>query len=178
MRQRIAPLISLSKQKIWPTSAKPHVCAAKRSCAATAAAFRQPLVRFGTVRESNRGYTLVLPDSLWTSARAADLAPKAAATLEPLAALLANNPDYQVIIESYTDSRGDDASLRQLTQARAEALAGRLVSAGVEGTRIQSSGLGADNPVAPNTTPAGRSRNRRTEITIVLPNQSSTASTQ
>ncbi len=145
--------------------------------AAAAAAFRQTLVRFGTVRETSRGFVLVLPESIWTTARAADLAPRAAATLEPLAALLANNPDYQVIIEAYTDSRGEDAALRQLTQARAEALAGRLVSAGVEGSRIQSSGLGPDNPVAPNTTPAGRLRNRRTEIIIVPPNQTSAAST-
>ena len=144
---------------------------------AAAAAFRQTLLRFGSVRETERGYVLVLPESIWTSARAADLSPKSAATLEPLAALLANNPDYQVIIESYTDSRGEDASLRQLTQARAEALAGRFVTAGVEGSRIQSSGLGGDNPVASNTTPAGRLRNRRTEIIIIPPNQTSAAST-
>jgi outer membrane protein OmpA-like peptidoglycan-associated protein len=144
---------------------------------AAAAALRQSLARFGTVRESGRGLVLVLPESIWAGARLADISPKGAATLEPLAALLANNPDYQVVIEAYTDSRGDDAALRQLTQARAEALAGRLVAAGVEGTRIQSSGLGADNPVAPNTTPTGRLRNRRTEITVVPPNQASVAST-
>ncbi|HYY41757.1 MAG TPA: OmpA family protein, partial [Pyrinomonadaceae bacterium] len=144
---------------------------------ASAEAMRQNLARFGTVRDSNRGLVLVLPESIWAGARLADITPKAAGTLEPLAALLANNPDYQVVIEVYTDSRGDDATLRKLTQDRAEALAGRLVSAGVEGARIQSNGLGADSPVASNATPAGRLRNRRTEITLV-PLNSSTASTQ
>jgi outer membrane protein OmpA-like peptidoglycan-associated protein len=142
---------------------------------AAAVALRQNLVRFGTVRDTARGMVLVLPETLWTGARLAELSPKAAATLEPLAALLANNPDYQLVIESYTDSRGDEATLRQLTQARAEALAARLVSAGVDGARIQSSGLGADNPVAPNTTPAGRTRNRRIEITLLPPNQSASS---
>jgi outer membrane protein OmpA-like peptidoglycan-associated protein len=141
-------------------------------------AFRQNLARFGSVRETNRGFVITLPESMWSGARVAELSPKAAATLEPLAALLANNPDYQVIIEAYTDSRGDDATLRKLTQDRAEALATRFVTAGVDGARIQSSGLGADNPIAPNTTPAGRLRNRRTEIIIVPPAQTSTASTQ
>ncbi len=146
--------------------------------AAAAVALRQNLLRFGTVRETGRGLVLVLPETIWTGARLSDIAPKAAATLEPLAALLANNPDYQVVIESYTDSRGDEATLRQLTQARAEALAAQLVSAGVDGTRIQSNGLGADNPVASNTTPAGRTRNRRTEITLLPLNQSSRATMQ
>ncbi len=140
-----------------------------------AAVLRQNLARFGTVRETERGLVLMLPETIWTGARLADLAPQSAATLEPLAALLANSPDYQVIIEAYTDGRGAAADLRKLTQDRAETLASRLVSAGVDGSRIQSSGLGADNPVAPNTTPAGRLRNRRTEITVVPPNQTSTA---
>lgn len=143
-----------------------------------AATFKQNLGRFGSVRETDRGLVLVLPDSMWTGARAADLAPKAAATLEPLAALLANNPDYRVVIASYIDNRGDDAALRKLTQDRAETLAGRFVSAGVDSSRIQSSGLGPDNPVAPNTTPSGRLRNRRTEITIIPPTQASAASAQ
>ncbi len=143
-----------------------------------AAALRQNLARFGTVREGERGLVLVLPDAIWTGARLAELAPQSAATLEPLAALLANNPDYQVIIEAYTDGRGDAAGLRKLTQERAETLAGRLVSAGVDGARIQSSGLGADNPVAPNTTPAGRLRNRRTELIIIPPNQTNAASSR
>jgi len=141
-------------------------------------ALRQNLARFGTVRETNRGLVITLPESMWTSARVAELSPKAAATLEPLAALLANNPDFQVIIEAYTDSRGDEASLRKLTQDRADALAGRLVTAGVDNARIQSSGLGPDNPIAPNSTPSGRLRNRRTEIIIVPPTQTSAASRQ
>jgi outer membrane protein OmpA-like peptidoglycan-associated protein len=53
-----------------------------------------------------------------------------------------------------------------LTQDRAEALAGRLVTAGVDGSRIQASGMGTTNPVAANSTPAGRQRNRRVEITL------------
>ena len=110
---------------------------------------------------------LVLSDALWSGARAAELTPKAVATtVDPLAALLANNPDLRVRIEAYADARGDGAELQRLTQDRAEALAGRLVSAGVDGARIQANGMGASNPVAANTTPAGRQRNRRVEITL------------
>jgi outer membrane protein OmpA-like peptidoglycan-associated protein len=142
---------------------------------AAAVAFRQSLTRFGTVRDADHGMTLVLADNIWAGARSADLAANAAATIEPLAALLANNPGYQIYVESYTDSRGDELTLRKLTQDRAAALANRFASAGVEGGRVQASGMGPDKPLAPNTTPATRARNRRVEITLVPVDQSNTA---
>jgi outer membrane protein OmpA-like peptidoglycan-associated protein len=128
---------------------------------------KSSLARFGTVKETAQGLVLVLSDALWSGARAADLTPKAVATtVDPLAALLANNPDLRVLIQAYADARGDGTELQKLTQDRAEALAGRLVSAGVDGSRIQANGMGTSNPVAANTTPAGRSRNRRIEIIL------------
>jgi outer membrane protein OmpA-like peptidoglycan-associated protein len=128
---------------------------------------KSSLARFGTVKETAQGLVLVLSDTLWAGARAAELTPKAVATtVDPLAALLANNPDLRVRIEAYADARGDGTELQKLTQDRAEALAGRLVTAGVDGSRIQANGMGTSNPVAANTTPAGRSRNRRIEITL------------
>ncbi|HEX3560262.1 MAG TPA: OmpA family protein [Pyrinomonadaceae bacterium] len=128
---------------------------------------KSSLARFGTVKDTGQGVVLVLSDALWANPRAAELTPKAVATtVDPLAALLANNPDLRVRIEAYADARGDESTLQKLTQDRAEALAGRLVSAGVDGARIQANGMGASSPVAANTTPAGRLRNRRVEITL------------
>ena len=139
------------------------------------AALKQTLARYGSVRETARGLILVLPEKLWSGARAADLAPQSTSVVEQLGALIANNPDFQVVIEAYTDDRGDQTALQQLTQDRAEALAGRLVSAGVDSARIRASGMGATNPVAPNARPATRARNRRTEITLVPVESSATA---
>ncbi|HEX8707741.1 MAG TPA: OmpA family protein [Pyrinomonadaceae bacterium] len=133
----------------------------------TAVALKQTLARYGTVRETSRGLLLVLPETLWANARGSDLAAAAAAKLEPLAALLANNPDYQIVIEAYTDNRGDEATLQQLTQERARILAEQFISAGIDGTRIQATGMGTANPVASNSKPATRLRNRRTEIILV-----------
>src|SRR5919107_5237350 len=125
------------------------------------------LARFGTVKETAQGLVLVLSDALWSGARAAELTPKAVATtVDPLAALLANNPELRVRIEAFVDARGDAAELQRLSQDRAEALAGRLVSSGGDGARIQANGMGGSSPVAANTTPAGRTRNRRIEITL------------
>lgn len=143
---------------------------------ANAATLKQTLSGYGTVRETSRGLVLTLPESIWTDARASNLSPAASAKLEPLAAVLANNPDYQIVIEAYTDNRGNADALQQLTQERAQVLAQQFVSAGIDSTRIQASGLGSSKPVAPNTKPAGRLRNRRIEITLVPTGAASSAS--
>jgi outer membrane protein OmpA-like peptidoglycan-associated protein len=133
---------------------------------AAAETLKQTLARFGAVRDGNRGMTLVLAEAIWASPRSANLVAAAAAKLDQIGALLANNPNYQISIESFTDNRGDEAALQQLTQDRARVLSERLAAAGVDVTRIQASGLGGANPVAPNTTVASRAKNRRTEITL------------
>ena len=140
-----------------------------------AAALKQTLARFGSVRETQRGLVLTLPESIWADARDAALSPAASSKLEPLAALLANNPDYQIMIAAYTDNRGDRDALQQLTDTRARVLAEQFITAGVDSGRIQANGLGAANPVASNTKQAGRLRNRRIEITLVPAGQQPTA---
>ena len=133
---------------------------------ASEAALKQTLAKYGTLKETAKGFQLLLPESIWSGPRAATLASASAAKLEPLAALLASNPDYQILIEAYTDSKGDEVSLQQLTQERARQLSDRLQAAGVDASRIQANGMGAANPLATNATVNGRARNRRTEITF------------
>ena len=107
----------------------------------------------------------MLPETIWTNTRTATLSAASAAKLEPLAALLASNPDYQILIKAYTDNKGNEVSLQQLTQERARVLSDRFQSAGVDPMRIQANGMGASNPLAPNTV-AGQRKNRRVEITF------------
>lgn len=128
------------------------------------------LSRFLTVKQTSRGMTLVMSESLWVNPKSAKLAPASLAKLDQIGALLANNPDYQITIESYTDNRGEPSDLEQLTQDRARVLSERLAASGVDVTRIQASGMGGANPLAPNTTLASRAKNRRTEITLSLNN--------
>lgn len=136
---------------------------------------KETLAKYGTLKETASGFRLVLPETIWTNTRAATLAAASAAKLEPLAALLASNPDYQILIEAYTDSKGNEVALQQLTQERARVLSDRFQSAGVDPMRIQANGMGASNPLAPNTTAAGQRRNRRVEITFTSPVPKNTA---
>ncbi|HET6973234.1 MAG TPA: OmpA family protein [Pyrinomonadaceae bacterium] len=136
---------------------------------AAEANLKETLAKYGSLKETATGFRLVLPETIWTSTRAATLSAASSAKLEPLAALLASNPDYQILIEAYTDSKGNEVALQQLTQDRARVLSDRFQTAGVDPMRIQANGMGASNPLAPNTTVAGQRKNRRVEITFTSP---------
>jgi outer membrane protein OmpA-like peptidoglycan-associated protein len=142
---------------------------------AAEATLKETLAKYGTLKETATGFRLVLPETIWTNTRTATLSAASSAKLEPLAALLASNPDYQILIEAYTDSKGNEVSLQQLTQERARVLSDRFQSAGVDPMRIQANGMGASNPLAPNTTVAGQKKNRRVEITFTSQVAKSTA---
>jgi outer membrane protein OmpA-like peptidoglycan-associated protein len=91
---------------------------------------------------------------------------EAATNLRNLAASLDKYPGSDLLIAGHTDSVGTDSYNLGLSQRRAESAASYLVSNGVDRTRLRSRGLGETEPVAPNDSEAGRSRNRRVEVAI------------
>ena len=91
---------------------------------------------------------------------------EARTNLSNLAASLDKYPGSELLIAGHTDSVGTDAYNLALSQRRAEAAASFLASKGVERSRVSSRGLGETEPVAPNETDAGRSKNRRVEVAI------------
>jgi peptidoglycan-binding protein ArfA len=52
----------------------------------------------------------------------------------------------------------------KLSEDRAKSVRDFLETQGIAGARLTSSGKGPADPVAPNDTPEGRSKNRRVEI--------------
>jgi len=92
--------------------------------------------------------------------------PEARTNLRNLAASLAKYPGSELLIAGHTDSVGTDAYNLALSERRAGSAASYLVAQGVDRARITPRGLGEAEPVAPNATEAGRSRNRRVEVAI------------
>ena len=90
-------------------------------------------------------------------------------SLDKFATSLLNNPDTDVKIYGHTDSTGSDAINNPLSERRAESVYNYLVSKGVAGTRMASQGFGSTQPIADNSTVAGRAQNRRVEV-FILPN--------
>ena len=96
--------------------------------------------------------------------------PKGVDALSKLAAVLNLNPDVSVNIEGHTDSipiRGRYQDNWDLSTARANSIVRILVNTyKVDPTRVISSGHSYYEPVASNSTPEGRAKNRRTDIIL------------
>ena len=91
---------------------------------------------------------------------------EARTNLRNLAMSLDKYPGSELLIAGHTDSVGTDSYNLTLSQRRAEAAAAYLASQGVSRARVSSKGLGETEPVAPNESDAGRSKNRRVEVAI------------
>ena len=87
--------------------------------------------------------------------------------LDEVAGVLANHPASRIRVEGHTDSTGAPDANRQLSQARADATKTYLAERGVDSSRIEAIGYGAERPVDSNDNPAGRSMNRRTELVVI-----------
>lgn len=70
----------------------------------------------------------------------------------------------RITVIGHTDASGDEALNRQLSLARAQAVADYLSEHGIAADRLAIEGLGSASPVADNGTRYGRSLNRRIEI--------------
>ena len=87
-------------------------------------------------------------------------------SLDGLAMLLKSHPEWSVTLKGYTDNSGNAAKNLQLSKDRAASVKNYLINKGVSAANIQSQGYGSANPVASNSTLAGRAKNRRVEIEL------------
>ncbi len=95
-----------------------------------------------------------------------DLTAAAKTNLDKLAQVLVNNPDTNINIYGFTDSKGTDDYNLGLSDRRAAAVKAYMVTKGVDGSRMITMGMGEKDPVASNDTDAGRAENRRVEFAI------------
>lgn len=93
-----------------------------------------------------------------------DLDPPSVEALDQAKDLLRMNPELQVTVVGYTDSIGNPQYNLKLSRLRANIVEKHLSNSGINPERIDSKGMGIQNPVASNETLAGRRRNRRVEI--------------
>lgn len=117
------------------------------------------------VQRDARGEVFTLAGDAFASGQA-KLTAKAAASLKALGLYLAALPGGPVQVVGYTDSQGDPAANRSLSERRAQQVRAALVAAGLERARVTAQGRGEEAPVADNRTAAGRAKNRRVEIVV------------
>jgi outer membrane protein OmpA-like peptidoglycan-associated protein len=96
-----------------------------------------------------------------------EIAPHSLPVLDSLAANLRKTGGYTCTITGHTDSTMEFNRGLTLSWERALAVKKHLMGRGVDGALLRVDGRSSLNPRAPNTTPVGRSANRRIELFFV-----------
>ena len=96
-----------------------------------------------------------------------ELPSSASIELDKLLQVLTENTSLQVEIGGHTDNVGKADDNLLLSSNRAKIIVDYLVHKGIPLQRLRYKGYGATQPVADNTTEAGRAKNRRTTFTII-----------
>lgn len=165
--QRVQGELQQAHQQVAQTAEQ---LAAERQARAQAerqaAAALESLRRVAAVREDQRGTVITLSGEVLFASGDSTLLPIAQQRLQQVAQALRDQGARHLVIEGHTDARGSASANQQLSQARAQAVRGFLVAAGIPGDRVEAVGLGSSRPVATNDTTEGRANNRRVEIVV------------
>ncbi|WP_018655761.1 OmpA family protein [Actinomadura flavalba] len=100
----------------------------------------------------------------------ADLTPRADGVLRGVAGQIDASQGTDVRVDGYTDSSGNDAINRPLSERRAATVANRLKTLVTrQGVTFTPAGHGSADPVASNADDRGRRKNRRVTVTFPRP---------
>jgi outer membrane protein OmpA-like peptidoglycan-associated protein len=97
----------------------------------------------------------------------AALAASSRPTLDAAANVLSEYPELRVEVSGHTDSSGELERNIALSTQRADAVAAYLVSKGIASDRIETRGVGPNEPLGDNATKEGRQKNRRIEFKLL-----------
>jgi outer membrane protein OmpA-like peptidoglycan-associated protein len=141
---------------------------AARAQAATAALRAQLLQQLNEVLQTTdtpRGLVVNMADVLFETGKYA-LSQDAQLKLAKLSGIIQAHHGLNLGIEGHTDTTGSADFNMKLSQQRADTVRQFLISQGLSADTITAKGMGQDDPVADNSTAAGRKLNRRVEIIV------------
>lgn len=118
----------------------------------------------GVVQTPDNQLRLDVPSDISFAVGRADINPRLRPILDQFASGLNQQQNTDVRIVGHTDNTGSDELNNRLSLDRAQSVKDYLSSRGVPANAIQVAGRGEREPVADNSTEAGRAKNRRVEI--------------
>jgi outer membrane protein OmpA-like peptidoglycan-associated protein len=119
------------------------------------------------VERVGEGIKITFHRGIEFATNSAELRPASKTNLKELADVLKKYEDTKILIEGHTDSTGERDYNQTLSEKRANSVSDYLKTLNVSGSRLTNVGYGPDQPVAENTTAAGRQKNRRVEVAIM-----------
>ena len=153
----ILPLILLSLISGCATEHKKHILTLD---------FMKELETIAETKKTEEGIIVTLKEKILFDFNKFELKSEAIPLLIKLSKILEKSPNAYMTIEGYTDNIGTTRANAFISKKRAETVEHFLINNGVASKRMKAKGLGQINPVSDNSTPEGRSNNRRVELHI------------
>src|SRR3984885_1921130 len=116
-------------------------------------------------RDTARGLIVSMPDVLFDFNKYT-LKPEARERLARISGIVLAYPDLHLEVDGYTDNIGSEAYNQTLSEKRASTVRDYLVTSGVSINNVIAQGFGKADPVADNSTAAGRKLNRRVDMVV------------
>lgn len=131
----------------------------------------EELAKIAETRRTEEGIVTTLKNSILFDTNSSSLKSGAVDNIGQIAEVLKKYPEDRLHITGHTDNTGKLDYNNQLSLQRANSVKEQLVKSGVSAVSINTSGAGPSAPVADNNTADGRSKNRRVELMITIPEQ-------
>jgi len=119
-----------------------------------------------TVQRVGEGILITFNEGLQFDVNSAGIRSESTSNLTKLSAVLGKYSDTDILIEGHTDSDGSDELNQNLSLQRASSVQSYLIGQGIPIQRISTIGYGEKQPIAENTSAAGKQKNRRVEVAI------------
>ena len=119
-----------------------------------------------TVTRVGEGIKITFDSGLLFGFDQSTLSSEAQNNLVELSTTLKKYDDTDIIVEGHTDADGSDTYNQDLSVRRAKTVGNYLIQNSVSSNRLTTVGYGETQPLADNTTDAGKAANRRVEIAI------------
>jgi len=149
-----AHVIGASAPKYYPISEKIDLTKEQGETTITRDLYLAPIETGGSVRLNN---------VLFELGRSA-LTRESYKELDRIVEFLVENPSIKIEIGGHTDNVGGTEINQKLSLARAQTVSRYLTKKGVSKNRVMVKGYGSSSPVTTNSTPEGRTLNRRVEF--------------
>lgn len=132
------------------------------------AKLRQRLEATG-VRVERIGDTikLIMPGNITFDSSSSSLKPSFTDVLNSVVEVVREFDKTLLQINGYTDSTGSYEYNQQLSEQRAQSVARHFLNNGIAASRVRTTGMGPRDPIASNDSAAGRSQNRRVELSLI-----------
>jgi outer membrane protein OmpA-like peptidoglycan-associated protein len=164
-QQEAAAQAAAAQARAQQQAAEAAAAAAAQQTADMREKLRAQLNSVLNTQETARGLIVNMSDVLFDFNKYT-LKSDAEVKLAKISGILLTYPNLKVQVEGYTDSVGSDEYNLKLSQERATAVQAFLIEQGVQPGNITSEGYGKADPVADNSTNAGRTQNRRVAMVV------------